>query len=47
MDVSSHDDSARELCCAGSILSVKLLGFMSEAIKLLLKENSGQKISSC
>ena len=38
MDVSSHKDSAREFCCAGSIYSMKLLGFMSKAIKLLLTE---------
>ena len=38
MDVSSHEDSAGELCFAGCILSMKLSGFMSKAIKLLLTE---------
>ena len=38
MDVSSHEDSAGEFCCAGSIFSMKLLRFMSKAIKLLLTE---------
>ena len=42
MDVSSHEDSAGEFCCAGSIFSVKLPGFMSKAIKLLLTELVGQ-----
>ena len=40
--VSSHEDSAGEFCCAASIFSMKLLGFMSEAIKLLLTELVGQ-----
>ena len=38
MDVSSHDDSADEFCCAGSIFSMRLLGFMIKVIKLLLTE---------
>ena len=42
MDVSSHEDSAGEFCCAGSIFSVMLLGFVSKAIKLLLTELVGQ-----
>ena len=36
--MSSHEDSAGEFCCAGSIFSTKLSGFMSKAIKLLLTE---------
>ena len=39
--MSSHDDTAGEFCCAGSILSMKLLGFMSKAIKLSLTELVG------
>ena len=42
MDVNSHEDSAGEFCCAGSIFSIKLLGFMSKAIKLLLTKLVGQ-----
>ena len=42
MEVGSHEDSASELCCLGSIFSMKLLGFASEAIKLLLTESVGQ-----
>ena len=42
MDVSSHEDSAGEICSAGSIFSIKLLGFMSKAIKLLLTVFVGQ-----
>ena len=42
MEVSSHEDSAGEVCCAGSIFSMKLLGFVSKAIKLLLTELVGQ-----
>ena len=38
VDLSSHEDSVGEFCCAGSIFSIKLLGFMSKAIKLLLTE---------
>ena len=34
----SHEDSAGEFCCVGSIFSVELLGFVSKAIKLLLTE---------
>ena len=30
--------SGREFCCSGSISSIKLSGFMSKAIKLLLTE---------
>ena len=37
MDVSSHEDSAGEFCCVGSIFSIKVLGFESKAIKLLLR----------
>ena len=42
MGVSSHEDSACEFCCAGSTFSMKLAGFMSKAIKLLLIELVGQ-----
>ena len=42
MNVSSYEDSATEFCCVGSIFSMKLLGFVSEAIKLLLTELVGQ-----
>ena len=38
MEVSSHEDSASEFCCIGSIFSMKLLGFVSKAKKLLLTE---------
>ena len=38
MEVSSDEDSAVEFCCVGSIFSMKLLGFASKAIKLLLTE---------
>ena len=36
--MSSQEDSAGEFCCAGSIFSMNLTGFMSKAIKLLLTE---------
>ena len=42
MEVSSHEDSAGEFCCVGSIFSMKLLGFVSKAINLLLTELVGQ-----
>ena len=42
MEVSSHEDSDGEFCCVGSIFSMKLLGFVSKAIKLLLTELFGQ-----
>ena len=38
MKVSSHEDSVGEFCCVGSIFSMKLLGFVSKAINLLLTE---------
>ena len=38
MEVSSQEDSASEFCCVGPIFSMKLLGFVSEAIKFLLTE---------
>ena len=38
MEMSSHEDSASEFCCVGSMFSMKLLGFVSEEIKLLLTE---------
>ena len=38
MEVSSHEDAADEFCCVGSIFSMKLLRFVSNAIKLLLTE---------
>ena len=34
--------SAGEFCCVGSIFLMKLLGFVSKAIKLLLTELVGQ-----
>ena len=42
MEVSSHENSASEFCCVGSIFSEKLLGFVSKAIKLVLAELVGQ-----
>ena len=42
MEVSSHEDSASEFCCVASIFSMKLLGFVSKAIKLLLTKLVGQ-----
>ena len=42
VELSSHEDSASEFCCVGSIFSMKLLGFVSKAIKLLLTELVGQ-----
>ena len=42
MDVSSHEDSFGEFWVARSVFSVKLLGFMSKPIKLLLTELVGQ-----
>ena len=42
MDMSSQEDSAGEFCCVGSIFSMKLLGLVSKAIKLLLTELVGQ-----
>ena len=42
MDESSHEDSAGEFCCAGSVSSMKLSGFICKAIKLLLTELVGQ-----
>ena len=40
MEVSSHEDSAGEFCCIGSIFSMKLLGFVSKAVKLLVGQCS-------
>ena len=42
MEVRSDEDSACEFCNVGSIFSMKLLGFVSKAIKLLLTELVGQ-----
>ena len=42
MEVSSQEDSAGEFCCLGFIFSMKLLGFVSKAIKLLLTELVGR-----
>ena len=42
MEVSSHEDSAGEVCCVGVYFSVKLLGFVSKAITLSLTELVGQ-----
>ena len=36
MEVKSNEDSAGEFCCVGCIFSMKLLRFVSKAIKLLL-----------
>ena len=36
MDVSSHEDSAGEFSCAVSMFSMKLSGFMSKVVRLLL-----------
>ena len=33
MEVRSHEDSAGEFCYVGSIFSMKLLGFVSKAIR--------------
>ena len=38
MEVSSQEDSAGEFCCVLSNFSMKLLGFVSKAIKLLVTE---------
>ena len=40
--MSSHEDSADEFCCVVFIFLMKLLGFVSKAIKLLLTELVGQ-----
>ena len=42
MEVSSNEDSTGEFCCVESIFSMKLLGFVSKTIKLLLTELVGQ-----
>ena len=42
MEVTLHKDSVGEFCCVGSIFSMKLLGFVSKAIQLLLTELVGQ-----
>ena len=42
MHMSSHEDSTGEFCCAGSIFSMELSGFMSKATKLLLTELVGK-----
>ena len=34
--MSSHEDSAIEFCCVGSIFSMKLLRFVSKANKALI-----------
>ena len=47
MEVSSHEDSAGEFCCVGSIFSLKLLGSASKAIKLLLPALVGQYGKGC
>ena len=40
---STQEDSSGEFCCVESIIfSMKLLGFMRKAIKLLLTELVGQ-----
>ena len=38
MEVGSHEDAAGEFSCVGSIFSMKLVGFVSKAIRLLLTE---------
>ena len=40
--VNLHENSASEFCCVESIFSMKLLGFVSKAMKLLLTELVGQ-----
>ena len=47
MEVSSHEDSASEFCCVGSIFSIKLLGFASKTIELLLTELVRQYGKGC
>ena len=42
MEVNSHEDPAGDFCCVGSIFSMKLFGFVSKTIKLLLTELVGQ-----
>ena len=42
MKMNLHEDSVGEFCFVGSILSMKLLVFVSKAIKLLLTELVGQ-----
>ena len=42
MEVSLREDSTGEFCCVESVFSMKLLGFVSKAIKLLLTELVGQ-----
>ena len=42
MDVNSHQVPTAEFCNEESIFSMKLLGFMNKAIKLLLTELVGQ-----
>ena len=42
MEVSSHEDLAGEFFCVVYIFSMKLLGFVSKAIKFLLAELVGQ-----
>ena len=43
MEVSSHEDSAGEFCCVGSIFSKKLMGFVTkQGNKALITEWVGQ-----
>ena len=42
MEVGSHENLASGFCCVWSIFSMKLLGFVSKAIKLLSTELVGQ-----
>ena len=42
MHASSHQVLPGKFCCAWTTFSMKLLGFMSKAIKLLLTELVGQ-----
>ena len=42
VDVNSHKDSIGNLSCEEFIFSLKLLGFMSNSIKLLVTELVGQ-----
>ena len=37
MEMSSREGSASEFCCVGSIVSLKLLGFVSKAIRKRLR----------
>ena len=44
MGVSSHEDSAGEVCCAGFFFSMNLLGFMTKAIRSVNTEETAGNI---